>query len=97
MSFLKEEHGGLLKKHWNLVLAKWPKETLLLVSRLTRALVGASESSHPLDGMLAMMSPVPSWVLHSRGFVEIALLGLKTGKAEFPLGSKGNPSRAINR
>ena len=32
-----------------------------------------------------------------RGFVETALLGLETGKAEFPLGSKGHPSRAIDQ
>jgi hypothetical protein len=44
MSFLKEEHGGLLRKHWNLVLEKGSKETLLLVSRWTRALVGELES-----------------------------------------------------
>ncbi len=63
MSFLKEECGGLLKKHWNLVLEKWSKETFLLVSRWTRALVGMLESSRPLGRMLAMTSPVPSWVL----------------------------------
>jgi hypothetical protein len=62
-----------------------------------RALVGALESSCPMGGMLAMTSPVPSWVLHHRGFVETALLGLETGKAEFPLGSKGHPSRAIDQ
>ncbi len=33
MSFLKEERGGLLKKHWKLVLEKRFEETLLLVSR----------------------------------------------------------------
>jgi hypothetical protein len=96
MSFLKEERGGLLKKHWNLVLEKQFKESLLLVSRWTCALVGASESSCPLSRMLAMTLPVPSWVLHRRGFVETALLGLETGKAEFLLGSKCCPSRAIN-
>jgi hypothetical protein len=63
MSFLKEEHGGLLKKHWNLVLEKWSEETLLLVSHWTRALVGALKNSRPVGRMLAMMSPVPSWVL----------------------------------
>jgi hypothetical protein len=73
------------------------QRTLLLVSCWTHALVGALESSHPLGGMLAMMSPVPSWVLYHRGFVETALLGLETGKAEFFLGSKGHPSRAIER
>jgi hypothetical protein len=52
MSFLKEEHGGLLKKHWNLVLEEWFKETLLLVSRWTLALGGASEISRPLGGLL---------------------------------------------
>jgi hypothetical protein len=57
MSFLKEESGGLLKKCWNLVLEKWFKETLLLVSRWTHASVGASEISHPLGGILALMSP----------------------------------------
>jgi hypothetical protein len=97
MSFLKEEHGGLLKKRWNLVLEKRSKETLSLVSHWTYALVGALESSHPLGKMLAMMSPVPSWVLHHRSFIETALLALNTGKAEFPLGSKGHPSRAINQ
>ena len=96
MSFLKEERGGLLKKRWNLVLEKRSKETLLFVSCWARALVGASESSRPLGGMLVMTSPVPSWVLHHRGFVETVLLGSETGKAEFPLGSKGHSSRAIN-
>jgi hypothetical protein len=57
MSFLKEEHGGLLKKRWNLVLEKRSKETLSLMSRWMHALVGASESSHQLGGMLAMTSP----------------------------------------
>jgi hypothetical protein len=42
MSFLKEESGGSFKMRWNLVLEKWFKETLSLVSRWTRALVGAS-------------------------------------------------------
>jgi hypothetical protein len=44
MSFLKEESGGLLKKRWNLVLEKRFKETLLLVSHWTRALVGESKN-----------------------------------------------------
>jgi hypothetical protein len=57
MSFLKEESGGLLKKRWNLVLEKWLEETLSLVSHWTRALVGASEISHPLGRILAVMSP----------------------------------------
>jgi hypothetical protein len=57
MSFLKEESGGLLKKHWNLVLEKRFEETLSLVSRWTCALVGASEISGPLGGSLAVMSP----------------------------------------
>jgi hypothetical protein len=52
MSFLREESGGLLKKHWNLVLEKWFEENLLLVSRWTRALVG-----RPLGGILAVTSP----------------------------------------
>ncbi len=60
MSFLKEECGGSLKKHWNLVVEKRSKETLLLVTRWTHALVGASESSRPLGGVLVMMSPIPS-------------------------------------
>jgi hypothetical protein len=53
---LKEERGGLLKKRWSLVLEKRSEETLLLVSRSTRALVGALESSRPLGRMLAMTS-----------------------------------------
>jgi hypothetical protein len=57
MSFLKEECGGLLKKRWKLVLEKWFKETLLLVSCWTRALVGASKISHPLGRILAVTSP----------------------------------------
>jgi hypothetical protein len=57
MSFLKEESGGLLKKHWNLVLEKQFAETLLLMSHWTRALVGASEISHPLGRILAVTSP----------------------------------------
>jgi hypothetical protein len=56
MSILKEERGGLLKKRWKLVLEKWSKETLLLVSRWTCALVGASEISHPLSRILVVMS-----------------------------------------
>jgi hypothetical protein len=44
MSFFKEKSGGLLKKRWNLVLEKHFGETLLLVSRWTRALIGASEN-----------------------------------------------------
>jgi hypothetical protein len=54
---LKEESGGSLKKHWNLVLEKKFEETLSLVSRWTRALVGASEISRPLGGILAVTSP----------------------------------------
>jgi hypothetical protein len=96
MSFLKEERGGLLKKCWNLVLEKRSKGTLLLVSCWTRALVGALESSHPFCGMLAMTSPVPSWVQRCRGSVETTLLGSETGEVEFPLGSKGHPSGAID-
>jgi hypothetical protein len=57
MSFLKEERVGSLKKHWNLVLKKWFKETLLLVSHWTHALVGASEISPPLGGISAVTSP----------------------------------------
>jgi hypothetical protein len=57
MSFLKKESGGLLKKGWNLVLENWFEETLLLMSRWTRALIGGSEISHPLGGILAVMSP----------------------------------------
>jgi hypothetical protein len=56
MSFMKEESGGSLKKHWNLVLEKWFAETLLLGSCWTRALVGASVISCPLGGILAMTS-----------------------------------------
>ncbi len=48
MSFLKEESGGLLKKHWKLVLEKRFKETLSLVSHWTHALGGASKISCPL-------------------------------------------------
>jgi hypothetical protein len=68
MSFLKEESGGSLKKSWNLVLEKRFAETLLLVSRWTRALVGVSEISHPLGGILAVTSSntfvgaAPSWL-----------------------------------
>ncbi len=57
MSFLEEESGGSLKKHWNLVLEKWFEETLLLVSHWARALVGASEISCLLGGSLAVTSP----------------------------------------
>jgi hypothetical protein len=57
MSFLKEESGGSLKKHWTLVLENWFAETLLLVSRWTRALVGASEISRLLGGILVVTSP----------------------------------------
>ena len=63
MSFLKEERGGKLKKHWNLVLEKRFEETLSLMSRWTRALVGMPEISCLLGGMLEMTSPIPSWVL----------------------------------
>jgi hypothetical protein len=57
MSFLKEESGGLLKKRWNLVLEKGFSETLLLVSRWTCALVGASEIYRPLGKILVVTSP----------------------------------------
>jgi hypothetical protein len=57
MSFLKEDRGGPLKKHWKLVLEKQFKETLLFMSRWTIALVGASEISRPLGGILAVTSP----------------------------------------
>jgi hypothetical protein len=57
MSFSKKEGGGSLKKHWNLVLEKWFSETLLLVSRWTRALVGALEISRPPGGILVVTSP----------------------------------------
>ncbi len=57
MSFLKEVSGGLLKKRWNLVLEKRFKETLLLASHWTCALVGASEISCPLGRILAVTSP----------------------------------------
>jgi hypothetical protein len=57
MIFLKEESGGSLKKHSNLVLEKQFEETLLVVSHWTGALVGASEISHLLGGSLAVMSP----------------------------------------
>jgi hypothetical protein len=57
MSFIKEERVGSLRKHWNLVLEKWSKETLLLVSRWIRALVCASECSCLLDRILEMTSP----------------------------------------
>jgi hypothetical protein len=53
MSFLKEEHGGLLKKHWSLVLEKGTPETCSLVSRWVRALVGASGISRLLNKILA--------------------------------------------
>ncbi len=57
MSFLKEENGGFLKKRWTLVLEKRFEETLSLVSHWTRALVGASEISRLLGGILAVTSP----------------------------------------
>ncbi len=57
MSFLKEESGGWLEKHWNLVLEKRIKETLLLMSCWTRALVGASKISRSLGRNLVVTSP----------------------------------------
>jgi hypothetical protein len=57
MSFLKEESGGSLKKHWNFVLEKRFSETLSLLSHLTCALVGASEISPLLGRILAVTSP----------------------------------------
>ncbi len=53
MSFLKEEHGGLLKKHWSLVLEKGTPETCLLLSHWVRALVGALGISWSLKKILA--------------------------------------------
>jgi hypothetical protein len=53
MSFLKEEHGGSLKKCWSLVLEKGALETCLLMSRWVRALVGTSGISQPLNKILA--------------------------------------------
>ena len=52
MSFLKEEHGGSLKKRWSLVLEKGTPETHSLVSRWVRAHVGASAISWPLNKSL---------------------------------------------
>ncbi len=49
--------GGLLKKHWNLVLEKWFGETRSLMSHWTHALVGMSEISCPLGGILVVTSP----------------------------------------
>ncbi len=49
--------GGSLKKRRNLVLEKQFEETLLHVSPLTHALVGASEISHTLGRILALASP----------------------------------------
>jgi hypothetical protein len=49
--------GGLLKKHWNLKLEKRFEETLLLLGCWTHALIGVSEISCLLGGILAMMSP----------------------------------------
>jgi hypothetical protein len=60
MSFLKEERGGLPTNrwnHWNLVLEKGSEETQLLMSRWIRALVGASESTQTLGGILKMTAP----------------------------------------
>jgi hypothetical protein len=57
MSFLKEESGGSLKKRWNLVLEKWFEETLLLLCRRTRALLGASEVTCWFGGISAVTSP----------------------------------------
>jgi hypothetical protein len=57
MSFLREERGGSLEKHWDLVLEKRFSETLPLVSHWIRALRGASEISCPLGGILAVTSP----------------------------------------
>ncbi len=57
MNFFKQESGGLLKKHWNLVLEKQFEETPLLVSHWTRALIGVSEISHPLGRILVVTSP----------------------------------------
>jgi hypothetical protein len=58
MSFLKEDRGGLLGKHWNLVLEKRFEDTLSLVSCWTHALVGASKISRPLGSILAVTSPI---------------------------------------
>jgi hypothetical protein len=96
MSFLKEEHGGSLKKHWNLVLEKRSPETLLLVSRWVRALRGASETSRPLDRILAVMLP-NTFVGVARGESWRDSTARPWNlEAEFPLGGKGHPSRAID-
>jgi hypothetical protein len=57
MSFLKEKGGGSFKKRWNLVLEKQFKETLLLMSRWTCALLGGSEFFFPLGKILVVTSP----------------------------------------
>jgi hypothetical protein len=87
---------GVLKKHWNLVLEKRSPETLLLVSHWVRALGGASETSRLLGGILAVTSPNTFMGVargESRRNSTARPLNLE---AEFPLGGKGHPSRAIN-
>jgi hypothetical protein len=67
MSFLKKESGGLLKKRWDLNLEKQFKETLLLVSHWTCALVGVSEISHSLGGIFWLWCHLkPLWLLLRR-------------------------------
>jgi hypothetical protein len=56
MSFLKEEHGGRLRSVGSLFEKRFDK-TLLLVSRWTHALGGASEISCSLGGILGGESP----------------------------------------
>ncbi len=86
----------MFKKHWNLVLEKRSPETLLLVSRWVRALGGALETSWPLGGILAVTSPNTFVGAARRESRKDSTARPWNLEAEFPLGGKGHPSRAIN-
>ncbi len=86
----------MLKKRWNLVLEKRSPETILLVSHWVRALVGALDTSQPLGGILAVMSPNTFVGVAREASWRDSTARPWNLEAEFPLGGKGHPSRAID-
>jgi hypothetical protein len=82
---------------WNLVLEKLSPETLSLVSRWVRALVGALVTSQPLSGIVAVMSPNTFMGVARGESWRDSTARPWSLEAEFPLGDKGHPSRAINQ
>jgi hypothetical protein len=58
MSFLNEEHGGLLTNHfWRLILVVILEETQLLTNPWTLVLIGALEGTCTLGKILGVTTP----------------------------------------